>query len=66
MAQPPSASWNDLPPELMDKKILTMRRESMRADAKQRRMDKIIAEFWDSVWRARPRVFHRRLPQVPR
>jgi hypothetical protein len=50
----------------MDKKILTMRRESMRADAKQRRMDKIIAEFWDSVWRARPRVFHRRLPQVPR
>jgi hypothetical protein len=63
--RPPTATWDDLPPELVDK-ILGMRREAMRADAKQRRRDRIIADFWEAVWRAKPRIFRHRLPRVER
>jgi hypothetical protein len=41
-----------------------MRAEAMREDAKQRRMQAIIAAFWERVWRAKPRVFRHRLPPV--
>jgi hypothetical protein len=34
-----------------------MRAEGMRSDVEQRRMAKSIAAFWETVWRARPRVF---------
>jgi hypothetical protein len=33
-----------------------MRREAMREDAKQQRMNRIIADFWEAVWRAKPRI----------
>jgi hypothetical protein len=61
----PSASWDSLPPELVAK-TLEMRAEAMFADAKGRRTDAIIASFWATVWRARPRVFRHRLPPVHR
>jgi hypothetical protein len=43
-----------------------MRREMMREDAKQRRVDRIIVDFWEAVWRAKPRIFRHRLPRVER
>jgi hypothetical protein len=45
-------------------KILEMRAEAMREDAKQRRMQAVIASFWERVFQAKPRVFRHRLPPV--
>jgi hypothetical protein len=59
----PRASWDSLPPDLVTK-ILVTRAEAMREDAKQRRMQAIIASFWERVWRAKPRVFRHRLRPV--
>jgi hypothetical protein len=45
-------------------KILEMRAEAMREDANRRRMQAVVASFWERVWRAKPRVFRHRLPPV--
>jgi hypothetical protein len=31
-------------------------------DNRQRYVKRVIASFWATVWRAKPRVFRRRLP----
>jgi hypothetical protein len=54
------ATWDDLPPELVAK-ILEMRFEGMVEDKRQRCVQRVIAGFWAAVWRAKPRVFRRRL-----
>lgn len=55
------AKWDDLPPELAAK-ILAMRGEVMMAEHQQRVVAKVVASFWEAVWRARPRVFKHKLP----
>jgi hypothetical protein len=55
------ATWDDLPPELVSK-ILEMRFEGMVEDNRQRYVQRVVASFWQAVWRAKPRVFRRRLP----
>jgi hypothetical protein len=57
------ATWDDLPPELVAK-ILEMRFEGMVEDNRQRYVQRIVARFWQAVWRAKPRVFRRRLPSA--
>jgi hypothetical protein len=57
------ATWDDLPPELVAK-ILEMRFEGMVEDNRQRYVQRIVASFWQAVWRAKPRVFRRRLRPV--
>eukprot|EP00962_Isochrysis_galbana_P027066 scaffold8469_cov112-Isochrysis_galbana.AAC.5 len=58
------AMWDDLPPELVAK-ILSMRGASMKMDAEQERVRKIITDaVWREVWRARPRVFRQKLRAV--
>ena len=59
------ASWDDLPPEIVAN-ILKIRRDTMRAEAREREMQRVLADFYARVWRARPRVFRRRLPPVTR
>ena len=53
----PPTSWNNLPPELVAR-ILEVRRETMYAEAHDRKMQAVLAE----LWKAKPRVFKRRLP----
>jgi hypothetical protein len=57
------ATWDDLPPELVAK-ILEMRFEGMVEDKRQRYVQRVIASFWTTVWRAKPRVLRRRLPRA--
>jgi hypothetical protein len=59
----PPASWDSLPPELVAR-ILAMCADAMREDAKQRRMQAIIASVWERVWRAKLRVIRHRLPPI--
>lgn len=53
--------WDDLPSEIVGK-ILEMRGEMMFKEEREREVAKIVAQFWAKVWRAKPRVFRRRLP----
>lgn len=53
------ASWNDLPPELVTR-ILEIRRETMRVEAHDRKMQYMLAQ----LWKAKPRVLKRRLPSL--
>lgn len=46
------AKWDDLPPELVAE-ILEMRGEAMMDDKQKREVDKVVASFWQAVWRAK-------------
>jgi hypothetical protein len=54
------ATLDDLPPELVAK-MLEMRFEGMVEDNRQRYVQRVVTSFWAAVWRAKPRVFRRRL-----
>jgi hypothetical protein len=54
--------WDDMPDEIKAR-ILELRYEMMLRDKRQREQKKILEQFWDKIWRARLRVFKRRLPQ---
>jgi hypothetical protein len=57
------ATWDDLPPELVAK-ILEMHFEGMVEDNRPRYVERVVASFWAAVWRAKPRIFRRKLPRA--